>query len=228
MSAAAGERIFCRAKDLLSNGETATAREVVNVLGRWTSHAQWNEIGIATLLDRENPAVGFLEFRRKRVAVDADRTPMRRAACKKLNQAQRFLLRENVAKLPFKSARLAASVGATAGELNREPISELACDIVFDALCTSQSSIVEKGIADAKRAAFEAADGSFAPDVFGAELNAGRRVIATSYAFFPGSLNAIVLYLFFRCAPSRGCGLDSVASGAAARTHTPPPSVGLC
>jgi hypothetical protein len=132
MLTAAGERTFCRAKDLLSREERATARQVVNVLGRWQSHAQWNEIGVAKELDKVDATDGFLAFRRSRVKVDPDRSPMRRAACRKLGQAQRFLLKENVGALPFRSAKLAASVGATVAELNREPISELACDIVFD------------------------------------------------------------------------------------------------
>eukprot|EP00962_Isochrysis_galbana_P005629 scaffold1518_cov109-Isochrysis_galbana.AAC.1 len=189
MMTAAGERTFCRAKDLLSTGERATAREVVNVLGRWQSHAQWNEIGAAKQLDRVDPTDGFLAYRRSRVRADPDRTPMRRAACRKLGQAQRFLLKENVGSLPFKSANLAASVGATPAELNREPISELACDI---------SSIVEKRLADANRARYEASDGKFAADTFASDLAAGRRTIAISMAIFPGSLNALFLYLFFR------------------------------
>ena len=127
-----GERTFCRAKDYLSMGERATAREVVNVLGRWSSQAQWNEIGVARDLDRYDPTDGYLEFRRSGVRVSPDRTPMRRAACKKRNQAQRFLLKENVGSLPFRNAKMAASVGASVAELNREPVSELACDIVFD------------------------------------------------------------------------------------------------
>ena len=58
------------------------------------------------------------------------------------------------------------------------------------------------GLADEARAAYENPDGSFAAEKFEADLAAGRRTILTGYAIFPGSLNALSLYLFFRCAGS--------------------------
>jgi hypothetical protein len=66
------------------------------------------------------------------------------------------------------------------------------------ALCTSQSSIVEKSLADANRARYESPDGRFDADAFAGDLATGRRTIALSLAIFPGSLNALALYLFFR------------------------------
>ena len=60
---------------------------------------------------------------------------------------QRWAHNENLALLPFGEAlddggvALAASVGATPAELQAEPLDPLALDVVFDALCTSQSGL---------------------------------------------------------------------------------------
>ena len=45
-------------------------------------------------------------------------------------------------------------------ELNAEPISPMACEVVFDALARSQSGIVDKQLLAERRAALQRADGS--------------------------------------------------------------------
>lgn len=40
---------YCQSSDLFGLGETASARAVVNVLGRWKSYREWNE-GVGALL----------------------------------------------------------------------------------------------------------------------------------------------------------------------------------
>ena len=91
------------------------------------------------------------------------------------------------------SPGLAASVGANMAELDAEPIDPLAVDVVFDALCESQSGIVARSECDERRAAFEDADGKFDAEAFAAGLSRGRRTIIGAYAVYPGSLNLIFL-----------------------------------
>ena len=79
------------------------------------------------------------------------RTPARRAFCNRNNLVQRWVHSENVGLLPFTDEAMAASVGATAAELDAEPIDKLAAEIVFDALSASQSGVCP--IDDATRGA---------------------------------------------------------------------------
>ena len=69
---------------------------------------------------------------------------------------QRWVFKENVAALPFKSDALARSVGTTAAELDSEPVSDLAADVVFDALARSVSGIVKREECDERRTSYAA------------------------------------------------------------------------
>ena len=42
---------FKRGSDLLQIGEQVSARQIVNVLGRWQTHEEWDTIGTAGKLD---------------------------------------------------------------------------------------------------------------------------------------------------------------------------------
>lgn len=53
-------------------------------------------------------------------------------------RAQRYWHNENVGLLPFRDAALSRSVGATAAELNREPIDPIAAEIIFDAISSGK------------------------------------------------------------------------------------------
>ena len=56
------ERLFARSGDLLSMGEKVTAREVVSVLGRWQTLADWNTIGVLGEMDQLfNEATGEVQ-----------------------------------------------------------------------------------------------------------------------------------------------------------------------
>jgi hypothetical protein len=44
-------RTFCRGSDILSTGKSVTAAEVVNVLGRWRTHEEWDTVGKLPELD---------------------------------------------------------------------------------------------------------------------------------------------------------------------------------
>ena len=113
-------------------------------------------------------------------------TPQRRGWAKRNRQVQRYWHAENVGLLPFTSKPLAASVGCTVAEMNAMPINPRACDVVFDALSRSQSGITEEEFCDERRAAWQAADGSFDAAAFEAD-GTGRRTIASAYFLSLGS-----------------------------------------
>ena len=46
-----GDKSFARGGDLLSMGKKATAREIVNVLGRWQKFEDWNKAGVCAEMD---------------------------------------------------------------------------------------------------------------------------------------------------------------------------------
>lgn len=91
---------------------------------------------------------------------------------------------------------MAASVGATAAELDATAPTWEACDVVFDALSRSQSGLVDKSLINERRAMYETADGAFDANAFAAELADARKNILVSLAIFPGSLNLIFLVAF--------------------------------
>jgi hypothetical protein len=48
----AADRTFTRAGDFLGSGVSVTAAEVVNVLGRWRNHREWDTIGVLAEMDQ--------------------------------------------------------------------------------------------------------------------------------------------------------------------------------
>mmetsp|Transcript_5001 Transcript_5001/g.9720 ORF Transcript_5001/g.9720 Transcript_5001/m.9720 type:complete len:312 (-) Transcript_5001:147-1082(-) len=223
-------RSFRRAK-LLDIFETVTAKDVINVLGRWQTYKQWDSVGPLREMDQlfdENwqpkkplPVAYPSFFNSRRVDTkaagssaylasvkefeakganfksesknyrpgeknDPRPTPQRRGWAKRNRQVQRYWHAQNIDLLPFTSKPLAACIGCTVAEMNAMPISPRACDVVFDALSRSQSGITEQEFCDERRAAWQAADGSFDADAFESDLNAGRRTIAQAYFLFPG------------------------------------------
>lgn len=185
---------FCRAPDFLSSGEQASERAVVNVLGRWAKSSDWDTIGIAKVLD--DCLDGKVENYPEGLPVEA--TPRRRDFCKRQGQVQRYIFNKTVVLLPFENEALAASVGATAAELNAEPLEPFAVDVVFDALAASQSGIVGIADCDERRASYETAEGAFDKEAFAEGLSTARRNIIASYAVYPGIPNAIFLFLGWR------------------------------
>ncbi len=204
---------FGRAKPALG-GAKASAQDIVNVIGRWRSYRDWESVGLLPEIDKlfdaqgdpleKLPAIAPAELAPggqkallKRDQVVAS-TPQRRGFCLKNGLVQRYWLQTNVPLLPFTSEALAASVGSSVEEMNARPVSSLACDVVFDALSLSQSGIISRELCDERRAACEAADGSFDTDAFAAQLAQARLVIARSYAIYPGSLWAVQLVVFLQ------------------------------
>ena len=236
-SMVAADDTYRRGK-LLDIFETVTAREVVNVLGRWESYKQWDSVGglpeMDSLFDenwqpKKPLPVQYPSFAgTRRVSKDAKDysemleefeskgvdfktenkeygagekndprpTPQRRGWAKRNGQVQRFWHCQNVGLLPFTSVPLAASIGCTVAELNALPINPRAAEVVFDALSRSQGGITEEATCDERRAAWQAADGSFDSEAFEADLAAARWTVGKAYFLFPG-LPFIVSNLVF-------------------------------
>ena len=128
----------------------------------------------------------------------ACQSPQRRQFCLKRGQVQRYWHGENVQLLPFTAESLAASVGLTAAEMNQRPVNPLACDVVFDALSRSQSGITDKTLIDSRRAAYQAADGTFDAEGFASDLGLARKNCLVATAIWPGVPFAIFAILFFQ------------------------------
>ena len=234
-SAEGAERKFARAPNLLDLGdEKVTARQIVNVLGRWTTHTQWWEgIGVSVNLEAIlNDPSKMAELKpmseavrtksgnlrralspEEKAARSPARTPARRAFCNRNNLVQRWVHSENVGLLPFTDEAMAASVGATAAELDAEPIDKLAAEIVFDALSASQSGVCPIDDCNARRASYtDAATGGFDADAFAAGLRRAKLNICGAYAVYPGALNLVMLGVAIKL-DAYHLGLDALQEG---------------
>jgi hypothetical protein len=127
---ASGGDTFARGVDLLqlSKDKRVTARQVVNVLGRWQEYSDWNEgIGTKGKLD-EYRSGDYYEDDVKALKTDftqpieyyISRRPQFINFCERYGLVARWVHNENVGQLPFTDEALAASIGATVEELNQE------------------------------------------------------------------------------------------------------------
>lgn len=185
---------FKRGVDLLQTGDAVTTRQIVNVLGRWGSHRDWNDaIGRKGKLD-ELRSGDFYDDDVKALATDFSqpmeyyipRRPQFLNFCERYGLVARWVHGENVGELPFTDAKLAASIGATIEELNAEPVDAVAAEVVFDALSGSAAGFVLEEECDARRAAFLDVDGGFDAAAFGSALGDTRRNLLGVYVFGPG------------------------------------------
>ena len=179
---------FRRSSDVLNTGDQVTARQVVNVLGRWKSRTDWNDAGIGRKRLIDDYRTGdYYEEDLPKMATDFNkpmqyyiaRRPQFMDFCERYGLVARWVHRENVGTLKFEDTEenraLAASVGATVEELNAEPVEELAADVVFDALSqTGMVGFAEEEEVDRQRASFIGGDGSFNADAFGKSLVRSR------------------------------------------------------
>ena len=193
---------FARGNDFLgtgAKGSGAPGRQRDRALGEPRDR---NSIGAAGKLDAfingdyyedDAPVIDYS------TSACIERRPGRRDFCRRNGLVQRWAHNENLALLPFGEAlddggvALAASVGATPAELQAEPLDPLALDVVFDALCTSQSGFVDQDVADRQRAAFVAPSGAFDAAAFDTALNDARKNVAFGYAVYPGLLRAVAI-----------------------------------
>ncbi|KAL1521705.1 hypothetical protein AB1Y20_021360 [Prymnesium parvum] len=221
VGSAVTEMKFTRASDLLSMGEAVDAKDIVNVLGRWKSYKDWESVGrlveIDKLFDSSGqpletlPALtrsGLESIAGKgRVSKgygdnpykqDPRPTPQRRGFCLRRGLVQRYWLGENVGLLPFRDTSMAESVGSSVEEMNSSPINPLAVDVVFDALSTAQSGIIQRELCDARRASYVTAGGAFNFESFSNDINTGRRNILIGYCFLPGVPFTLSTLLFIK------------------------------
>jgi len=202
---------FTRATDVLSLGDQVPAKDVINVLGRWTSWTEWDGIGELVAIDKL-----FDENGREKVKQPAQqssglltakkgngdwvkKTPQRRGWCLRNGLVQRYWFSENVKLLPFKCEALAASVGSSCQEMNAMPISEMAIDVCFDALSRSQSGIIQRELCEERRSSYASAeDGGFDAAAFQSDLNSGKLTVVRSFMIFPGSIILVQAGLFYK------------------------------
>ena len=210
MIASTGDAKLYRAKDIIGIGESVTARDVANVLGRWTTYKEWDSIGELKQMDKLFNDDGTEKVKLKGQQSEAllaprpgngdwvKKTPQRRGFCLRRGLVQRYWHTENVGLLKFKSKALADSVGSTVAEMNRLPINPAATDVVWDALSRSNSGFIDKEVIDDRRAAFVAPDGSFDLAAFRGDLARAKVTVIQAWCIFPGSIIATQLGIFLK------------------------------
>jgi len=132
--------------------ETSTLLEVVNVLGRFQSCSEWSE---RTVFDEWAETNARAEDPRQAL------TLKRHEMAKRMGCAERAALFQNVGTRPFTDAAMAASIGLTVEDFERLPVTKSACNILYDALAESRSTLIPYAVIDARRKAMSNADGSF-------------------------------------------------------------------
>ena len=212
-ASAALSQEFGRARAFSS--DTATPRQIVNVLGRWRNGREWNEAGVGRkgLLD-EFRSGDFYDDDVDSIATDfslpmdeyISRRPQFLDFCDKYGLLPRWVHRETVGSLPFvddeAGRALAASIGATVAELNAEPVDAVASDVVFDALSmTGMTGFVPETVCDERRASFLTTSGGFDADAFGRALGRSRRNLFGVLALGPGAFSLILLTLSYTYLP---------------------------
>ena len=115
--------------------ETCTLLDIVNVLGRWDKCSEWSErteFSVVEAARVENMAQG--------ASVE------RFEYAKRNGYVERVAMVQNVPKLPFKNAELAAWAGKTVEEMDAMAVNSVATSIVFDALAQSKSGLVPPAV----------------------------------------------------------------------------------
>lgn len=143
------------------------------MLGRWESSSEWaarTEFSVAKEKRKEDMAQGA--------------TMARYDMARRNNAVERVALQQNVAKLPFTNARLAASMGSSVEELRERAVSKTAVNVVFDALSESKSGLLAQEVADQRRAKFFTAEGAIDEGALAAGLYKSRVAVMTSWLVY--------------------------------------------
>ena len=133
--------------------ETATLLEIVNVLGRYTSCSEWTERSLFVDLESEG-VTSRAEDQRQAL------TKERHAMALRLKCGERAALWQTLPNKPFLNAELAKSVGLTVEDFQHLPVTRAACEVLYDALAESRSTLIPYAVLDARRNAM-VSDGSF-------------------------------------------------------------------
>ena len=153
--------------------DTCTLLDIANVIGRWESADAWSQRTEFALVENarvENMAQGA--------------TKERHEWAQRNGYVERVALQQNCQKLPFTNARLASAFGKSVEELDALPVSKVAVDVVFDALCESKSSLLPAEVCDKRRARWLAADGGIDETALALGLFKSRLLVSISWIFF--------------------------------------------
>ena len=115
----------------------------------------------------------------------------------KLKCTERMGLLQNAKKLPFTDEKLAASVGLTVADFEDIPVTDAACNVVYDALAESRSGLIPYAVADARRAAWINDDGSVNLAAFKIGTFKSSFVVIASWFMF-GKGNFVWILVFAR------------------------------
>lgn len=153
--------------------ETATLLEVANVIGRWQTASQWTERTEFSIVEDQ---------RAETMAQGASKSRFEMAQRNGL--AERVAMQQNVPKLPFTDAKLAASFGKSVDDFNAMTVSKESIDIVYDALAESKSSLLPAATIDARRANWMDDNGSINEGALSFGLLKSRVIVCISWIFF--------------------------------------------
>ena len=162
------DKVFRRAE--FWEEETATLLEVVNVLGRCDKCSEWLERTEFAVVEKARE-----ESMRQGASVE------RYDYARRNGLVERVALSMNANKLPFKNEKLAASVGKTVEEMNEMPVSPVACEIVFDAIAQSKSSLIPEKAVDERLATFVTAEGAFDEGAFMGGMAKSRLAVIVGF-----------------------------------------------
>ena len=134
-------RVFKRAEFWADR--TVSPLDIVNVLGRWDTTDEWKA---RTIFSNEN------DFSDREETELQAQTLKRHEMAKRMGCVERVAHYQNVPLMPFKNEALAASVGKTVEEMNAlRPPSKYACNVVYDALAQSKSSLIPPEVIQTRR-----------------------------------------------------------------------------
>ncbi|KAL3905789.1 MAG: hypothetical protein SGPRY_010791 [Prymnesium sp.] len=153
--------------------ESCTLLDICNVLGRWDSVTEWAQ------------RTAFAAPAARRVdSMALGATLERYEYAQRNGLVERVAMQQNVGKLPFKNAKLAAAFGKSVAEFNAIPVSSTAVDVVFDSLVQSKSSMVKAQLADERKNSWINEDGEINEGTFASGLYKSRVLVIFSWLFF--------------------------------------------
>jgi hypothetical protein len=155
------------------SNQTTTLLEVINVLGRFESCAEWRERSVFSVVENtrvEDEAQG--------------ETRERHDMAVRMKCSERVALYQNCPNLPFTNAKLAASVGLTVEDFAGLEVTKASCNVVYDALAESRSGLIPYATMDARRAGLTDTAGGFNEVAFRTGLYKSRGLIILAWFLF--------------------------------------------
>jgi len=119
----------------------ASLLEIVNVLGRFDSCSEW--------ITRTE----FVELEKSEERAEDERNALtykRHEMALRMKCGERAALWQNAPTMPFRNEALAASVGLTVEDFQDLPVSKDACEVLYDALAESRSTLIPYTVLDSR------------------------------------------------------------------------------